>query len=361
MAAPILNRPPSITFADTAAADDFADVTGRFTASDTDGNAITYSVTLPAVNTLADSTEIVATDENGADIYSTHRIDATYGTLYYNSNTGYYKYVPDDAKVNAISGVHLFGSFIRATPFQQFSVIATDSNGERSNTQALIVNHHGADDTLVLAPIAEQTIADTAAMDDFADITGYFVATDADTADNPNPVYRVAGATEDTSQSGFTHSLRTYYYGELYYNSGTGEYKYVPNDARINALGAGSNTTTRFSVTAREGTYTAPGQTLTITIRGAKEAPILTPIGERTIADTIAVDDFADLTGSFTITDSRSGIIYSVTGAAELVGNPDFTHSKAGSYGTLFYDKNTGAYKYVPNDAAINALATGER
>ena len=39
-------------------------------------------------------------------------------------------------------------------------------------------------------------------------------------------------------------------------------------------------------------------------------------------------------------------------------GDPDFTHGVQGSYGTLMFNENTGAYEFSPNDTLVNAAAS---
>ena len=41
-----------------------------------------------------------------------------------------------------------------------------------------------------------------------------------------------------------------------------------------------------------------------------------------------------------------------------MLGGVTYDVSKAGSYGTLYVNSATGAYDFVPNNAAINALST---
>ena len=63
----------------------------------------------------------------------------------------------------------------------------------------------------------------------------------------------------------------------------------------------------------------------------------------------------ATLTGS----DSNSGdtLTYSVSGGSADTSVSGFTHSRT-RYGTLYVNSSSGAYRYVPNDSAIEALTS---
>ncbi|MBH5367880.1 VCBS domain-containing protein [Bradyrhizobium glycinis] len=79
------------------------------------------------------------------------------------------------------------------------------------------------------------------------------------------------------------------------------------------------------------------------------------------VTDTSAFDHFPPTAGALKAInfDTGASLSYSisggVTGAAEL-GGVTYDVSKAGQYGTLYVNSSTGAYAFVPDNHAINAL-----
>ena len=75
--------------------------------------------------------------------------------------------------------------------------------------------------------------------------------------------------------------------------------------------------------------------------------------------DTAADNTFADVVGTLTSTDRdlNDSKTFSITEGVTSTAT-GFTHQKVGSYGTLYINNSTGAYKYVPNDSKIEGLKT---
>ncbi|MDD9798357.1 MAG: VCBS domain-containing protein, partial [Alphaproteobacteria bacterium] len=318
---PTFNPIEPVTIREGSTLDLLDDVVGRFTLNDDSGTfgKVAYSVTLGDM--------VATTDEVAAGF--THRIDGTYGTFYYNNSTGLYLYAPHHAAINSLAA--------GVSQTDTFTVTATNSEAQ-TVSQTFTITVIGENDEPVLRTIPEQTITDTQAVDDFADITGRFIGFDPE---HRTVTYSVIGAAADTSESGFTHSLAGTY-GKLYYNSHTGAYKYVPDDAAINAIGESSTETESFSVRASDVAGESSIKSLTITITGADDPFILNPIPAQMIIDTAEADDFDDITGHFTAIDDGSTVTYEVAGAGADTSESGFTHSKTGTYGTLYYNSGTG-------------------
>jgi VCBS repeat-containing protein len=94
-----------------------------------------------------------------------------------------------------------------------------------------------------------------------------------------------------------------------------------------------------------------PPQTPTLT---------LTVVSGPVEVDTVAFDDFSATSGSFSATSSGSGaLIFGIaSGVADpvVVAGATYDVEKPGSFGILYLNSATGAYTYVPNNDAINAL-----
>src|SRR5260370_7697501 len=77
--------------------------------------------------------------------------------------------------------------------------------------------------------------------------------------------------------------------------------------------------------------------------------------------DTVVFDTFTATSGTFSASSSNSGAIltYSISGGVAgntVLGGVTYDVSNSGPYGTLYVDSTTGAYTFVPNSGAINAL-----
>lgn len=126
--APTITTPTTISLTDTVAADSFGNRTGTLSATDADGVA-SYGVQggTPGTYTV------------GSDSFQVSKA-GTYGTLYVNSSTGAYVFVPDATAIDAVNG--------GATPSETFTVTATDGNASpATGTATLTIEVTGANDT----------------------------------------------------------------------------------------------------------------------------------------------------------------------------------------------------------------------
>ena len=99
-------------------------------------------------------------------------------------------------------------------------------------------------------------------------------------------------------------------------------------------------------------------QEVVVTVTGTNDAPTLAAESAGELTDTAAYDVFGNLTGTLAGTDADHGetatLSYGVVDAPGHVTNA----AVAGHYGSLTVNAS-GAYTYVPNAAAINALQQG--
>ncbi|NUB18851.1 DUF4347 domain-containing protein [Azospirillum formosense] len=153
------NAPPTLvvpttppTLVDTAADDSFPMVDGQLSASDLEGDTLSYSIAGSQASPLQYGS---VTLSNGVtyDIWST----GPGGTSYVNSQTGHYAYVFDAVFLNGMP----------AGPIQAKSTF-TVSDGNRSVSQELTLNFTGANDSPILSndvrslTTIDQGIADAA-------------------------------------------------------------------------------------------------------------------------------------------------------------------------------------------------------
>jgi VCBS repeat-containing protein len=91
------------------------------------------------------------------------------------------------------------------------------------------------------------------------------------------------------------------------------------------------------------------------------EPPTLTVAAGPTETDTVVFDNFTATSGTFAASSSNSDAIltYGISGATAgntVLGGVTYDVSETGPYGTLYVYSATGAYTFVPNSGAINAL-----
>ena len=319
----------STAYTDTAADDTFSPVTGTLSATDRDsGQTLTYDTT----GSVADASLA------GYDRSRT----GTYGTLYVNSTSGAYTFVPNDAAIEALT----------ANASEAFTLSVTDSIA--TVTQAFSVNLTGTNDTPALsASLTSTAYTDTAADDTFSPVTGTLSATDRDSGQTLT--YDTTGSVADASLAGYDRS-RTGTYGTLYVNSTSGAYTFVPNDAAIEALTANASEAFTLSVTDSIATVT---QAFSVNLTGTNDTPALSAsLTSTAYTDTAADDTFSPVTGTLSATDRDSGqtLTYDTTGSVADASLAGYDRSRTGTYGTLYVNSTSGAYTFVPNDAAIEAL-----
>ncbi len=129
------------------------------------------------------------------------------------------------------------------------------------------------------------------------------------------------------------------------------------SDPVLQSLADGQTITQIYTVTFTDNHGAHVSQDVTVTITGTNDAPTLADLHIGPLSDTAAADTFSDLTGTLAGHDADTGetatLTYAVLDAAH---NPATT--VGGLYGTLTVNPD-GSYSYVPNAAAINALAEG--
>src|SRR5262249_769757 len=150
----------SATFSDTAGDDSFSAASGDMSSTDRDsGDSATYGV-------------LGGVSDNSLAGYDTSKASA-YGTLYVDSATGTYNFVPNN---NAIAGLKTGAQLF-------FTLNVTDGSGA-IDSETLTINLDGVNDTPELGAVTDATINDTAADDSFADITGTLTSSDRDSGDS---------------------------------------------------------------------------------------------------------------------------------------------------------------------------------
>ena len=277
--APILSDGSLGKLTDTAAADSFSDLTGHVVAIDADtGDTLSYALL-------------------NADHLAVATVAGHYGALTINTDGGY-TYVPDAASINALpDGSHYSDSF---------TVQVSDAHGAVT-TATYTVDLTGANDTPTLADLNIGNLADTAASDSFANLTGHLTGADVDTGDTLT--YAVLNA--DHHATATVGGL----YGSLTVNT-DGSYSYVPNAAAINALQVGDYKTDTFTVQTTDAHGATGTATLTVDVTGANDAPVIN-VGTM---DVTQVESQVTVSG-LSVTDVDANETFTVGAVAESNSN----------------------------------------
>ncbi|MFG3597337.1 VCBS domain-containing protein [Bradyrhizobium sp. RDI18] len=256
---------------DTAANDSFGSLAGTLTGHDVD-----HDETASLSYAVLDGSSAVNTAVAGL-----------YGSLTVNAD-GTYTYVPNAAALNALHE----GSYT-----DMFTAQTADVHGTVS-TAILTVDVIGANDAPTLTAEIAGKLTDTAADDNFADLTGTLDGNDRDSGETASLSYAALDGSSavNTAVAGL--------YGWLAVNA-DGSYVYVPNAAAIDALLAGSYTDT-FAVQTIDVHGAVGTATLTVNVEGANDAPVIRTdvvvtedVDETTTFSGLYVTD-ADATGSTT-------------------------------------------------------------
>ncbi|WP_063822456.1 VCBS domain-containing protein [Bradyrhizobium yuanmingense] len=122
-------------------------------------------------------------------------------------------------------------------------------------------------------------------------------------------------------------------------------------------LAAGQTLSLQYTIVPSDAQGFGTSAVVTINITGTNDAPTLSDLHIGPLTDTADDDTFSNLSGQLAGTDADSGETATLTYAV-LNSDHQAATTVAGLYGSLTVNSN-GSYSYVPNDAAINALADG--
>ena len=139
---------------------------------------------------------------------------------------------------------------------------------------------------------------------------------------------------------------------------GSWTYALDNDSAATQALKQGEQVSDVFTYTMRDTLGSTSSATLTIDVTGTNDAPTLAPKNAGTLTDTAEKDSFGNLTGTLDGHDVDSGETASLSYAVIDSTSHLATSVAVGKYGSLTMNAN-GAYIYVADASAINALQTG--
>lgn len=310
----------------------------------TSGNVLDNDVDIDDTITI---TNIHSNGENTDGTFGV-AFAGSFGMLTFNAD-GTYSYVAD-------ASTESLGVGESANDFFTYTIVS----GGVEKTGTLHISITGSNDAPTIdSSVVTPTVTDTAADDSFSDATGTVTASDPDTIDTIT--FGVAfgdtlGGGDDTL-GGYDSSVLGDY-GTLYINSATGAYDYVVDDAKVEAAKTTDHDV--FTFTISDGNGGTDSQTFDVTINGVNDTPELQPIAPGDVQDTSAHDFFfSDVTGTMVGSD-RDNDPFTYRGINQVIDHSQsgFNRSIAGNYGTLYFNIDSGAYKYVANANAVEALKT---
>ena len=225
---------------DTVAFDHFTATSGTFVASSTNSGA---PLTFGIGGGTAGSTVM------GEVTYDVSKIDP-YGTLYVNSTTGAYAFVPNSDAINALT----------APTTESFTI--TVSDGTLSADQTFTIAIDGTNDAAIISGTTIGSSIEAGGVANAAHgTTATGTLTDTDVDNTPNTFTAVSSPTASAGGHGtFTMTA-------------AGVWTYTVNnaDSAVQALNVGDTLTDSFTVTTVDGT---PG-VVTVTIHGSNDAAII--------------------------------------------------------------------------------------
>ena len=252
-----------------------------------------------------------------------------YGTLYVDSTTGAYTFIPDNDAINALI----------APTVTDFTI--TVSDGTLSAKQPFTISINGTNDAAIISGATNGTAIEAGGVANTAlgalSATGTLTSIDVD--DAPNTFAAVS--TPNESARGFgTFTMTT-----------AGVWTYTVNDANsaVQALNVGDTLTDSFTVTTIDGT----AQTVTVTINGTNDAAVISGATTGSVTEDGGTKcDPPTATGTLTATDVDNAPGFTAVNCP--------TASDAG-YGTFTMTAD-GAWIYKLDDGncAVQALNVGD-
>ncbi|WP_456750462.1 MULTISPECIES: DUF5801 repeats-in-toxin domain-containing protein [unclassified Bradyrhizobium] len=310
---PKLNLGVAPTEVDTSVFDDFSTAHGTFSASTTNGGAITFGVVGGVASNMV----------RGAQTYDVSSV-GTFGTFYLNSASGAYTFVPNNDAINALK-VNAIQSFV-----------ITVSDGTLISSESFNITIVGVDDASIISGVINGSVVGAVGVNGASPslLIANGLLTDTDVDDPANTFATVS--TPTTSAGGYGSFTIT--------TGGVWTYTLDNDNSTIQALGVGDVLTDSFTVTTIGGTP----QVITITIHGpligAGTAPSLT-LSETHLTATALDDNIAGSAPNAALTTVSADFSAAFVTASGLTGTTlSYALTITGGNGTAsgLIDSHTG-------------------
>jgi len=243
---------------------------------------------------------------------------------------GTYTYEVDNAAVQ----------FLKAgeTIVETYTVKSADGTA----TSTVTITIHGTNDVPVVTDDAQSVTEDAGVVGGKLSVDGAVTITDADNGES-------AFDPATTTFTGTTHAGGQL--GSIVVNA-DGTYTYQVDNAAVQFLKAGETIVETYTVQSADGTATS---TITITIHGTNDVPVVTNDAQSVTEDASAVGGKLSVDGAVTITDADNGESAFDPATTTFTGT---THA-GGQLGSIVVNAD-GTYTYEVDNAAVQFLKAGE-
>ncbi|MBR0756697.1 VCBS domain-containing protein [Bradyrhizobium jicamae] len=323
-APPTLFTPAGPTENDTVVFDAFTATSGTFHASSTNGDTLIFGISggTGGVTVLGGVTYDVSEG-------------SPYGTLYLNSATGHYTFVPNSDAINALK-----------TPTSD-SFVITVSDGALSASQTFTITINGVNDAAHILGIATGAASEAGGVANA--ILGTVASgklTDADVDDTPDTFTVVSSKASAGGYGSFSMTA-----------NGTWTYKVNDANSAVQKLNVGDTLTDSFTVTTIDGTP----QKVTVTIHGENDAAVISGKITGTAVEAGGVANAAaGTTASGTLTDTdvdnASGFTAVSSPATSAGGYGSFTMTADGAWAYKVDDANSAVQKLNVGDTLTDSF-----
>ncbi len=253
---------------DTVAFDTFTATSGTFAASAPNGAPLTFGIS----GGTAGSTVVSGVTYDVSQV-------GPFGTLFVNSATGAYTFVPDNDAINALT----------EPTAANFTVTVSDGTLSASQTFTIAIN--GTNDAAVISGEITGSAIEAGSVANLLSgpLTATGTLTNTDVDNPPNTFTEVSSQTPSNAGYG-TFTMTT---------GGVWVYTLDNTNHAVQALNVGDKLTDTFTVTTVDGTP----QLVTVTINGSNDAAIISGDTTGSVLETDAKYDTPTATGTLTAAD----------------------------------------------------------
>jgi VCBS repeat-containing protein len=282
-----------------------------------DSGAVTEDVAVVGGNITASDSLTIADPDAGESSFIAATVNGSYGDLTIDS-AGNWSYSADNSQVSiqALDAGESLTDTLTVTTFD-------------GSTHDIVITINGAEDAAVIGGTAVGGVAEDGSLT----VTDTLTITDVDTSDNPVSFNDVAATIGDNG------------YGDFEITGNSWTYTLNNGHASVQALDVGETLTDTYTFTASDGST----QTVTVTIDGAEDAPVLGGGASGNVTEDGVLIDGNTLT--ITDADSSDNPVSFNDVAATLGDN---------GYGNFEITSNTWTYTLNNGHASVQALDAGE-
>ncbi|OAF18069.1 VCBS domain-containing protein [Bradyrhizobium neotropicale] len=322
----IVRAPPSLAVPvgpieiDTSTFDKFTATSGTFAASSPNSDAVlTFGLSGGTAGNTVLNGETFNLSQTGP-----------FGTLFLNSTSGAYTFVPNNDAINALQSPTTTG------------FVVTVSDGSLSVSQTFTIDINGVNDAAIISGNAGGTVAEAGGVANVmpGTPTATGTLTDTDVDNPPNTFTTVSSPTKSTGGYGsFTMTA-----------AGLWAYTVDNTNHAVQALNVGDTLTDSFTVTSIDGTP----QVITITIHGSNDAAVVSGDTAGSVIEASCASPGKPVaTGTLTDVD-----VDNPSNTFVAIGSPT---ASSGGYG-CFTITADGAWTYALNNAnsKVQALNNGD-